>query len=169
MNVTKTYRMGLRAGKVGTVLLIVVFMAGPACAQDLQQAPFATEVAIELLSAEVIRFAQPIRIGVGERSIEYQEALVLKGQVDRAQLDSLPPSIEPFLYIGRNEYRIFQIDRDDDRRELMLTFHIRDWENLPDGASVVLTIDHGAPVRDPERFTRPGVARFSKQLIVDNR
>ena len=75
-----------------------------------------TEVRVQLLSAEITRFQRPLREGVNKRGVEYREALVLRVAVEREAFDSLPPNIEPFLYVGRNEYRVFHIDRDDQQR-----------------------------------------------------
>jgi len=149
------------------LMLAVVLCAVQSGAQVSSQKPVSPEVDIKPLSAELTRFERPIRIGPPKRAIEYQRALVFKVQVDRQQFDSLPPDIEPFLYIGGEESRIFHVDRRDDRKELILTFHIRNWEKLEDGAPIVLTIDHGAPIRDPEKFRRRGGPRFSKSMIVE--
>ncbi len=147
-------------------LSLVQFCAGQGVATRERQ----TEVEIKILSAELTRFEKPIKIGTGERAIEYQEALVLKGEVNGAAFDALPPSIEPFLYIGRHEYRMFHIDRKEKRKELILTFHIRNLQELADNAPVVLTIDHGAPLRNPKKFEgRDDLPRFSKKMIVDKR
>jgi hypothetical protein len=149
------------------LLLAVVLCAGQSGGQVSPQKLVSPEVALKPLSAEVTRFEHPIRIGPPNRAIEYQRALVFKVQVDRQQFDSLPPDIEPFLYIGPEEYRIFNIDRRDDRKELILTFHIRNWEKLVDGAPIVLTTDHGAPIRNQEKYRRLGGPRFSKSTIVE--
>jgi hypothetical protein len=151
------------------MFLTITLCAGQSCAHTASEQPISPQVGVKLLSAEVTRFDKPIRIGVGKRAIEYQEALVLKVLVDREKFDSLPPSMEPFLYIGRYEYRTFHIDRNDRRKELILTFHVRNREELEDGAPVVLTIDHGGPIRDPERFIRRDTPRFAKGMIVDKR
>ena len=127
------------------------------------------DVDVTFLSAEIIRFPAPIRLGAGPTTVTYQEALVLKLRVDRQAFDALPPSIEPYLYIGRREFRIFHIDRVESRNDLTLTFHVQNWTQLDDGAPFVLTIDHGAPVRDPGRYARVVGPRFSPSLIVDKR
>jgi len=131
-----------------------------------QQRPGPREVNFKIVSAEVTRFEKPVRIGVGKRAIEYGEALVLKLQVNRDEFDSLPPNIEPFLYIGRRDYRIFKIDRQDQSRDLVLTFHVRDWQQLEEGGLMLLTTEHGGPVRDPEKFRRREGTRYSKNLIT---
>lgn len=72
--------------------------------------------------------------------------------------------------VGRgHEYHIFAIDRQDNRRTLILTFHIRDWTELSDRGLMILTIDHGAPARNPEIFERRQGPRFDKASIVDRR
>jgi hypothetical protein len=128
-----------------------------------------TTADIQVVSAELHRFPKPIRIGVGPGAIEYQEALVLKLRADRKQLDSFPPDMQPYLYIGREEYRIFNEERNDERPDLVLTVHVRNWERLPEGAPLVLTILHGGPARNPDKFVRPGTPRLSRRLILDKR
>ena len=150
-------------------MLLFAFHGGDGAAQPPAPKPTAAEVDVTFVSAEIVRFPAPIRLPGGTRATEYQEALVLKLGVDRRAFDALPPSMEPYLYIGGREFRIFQIDRDDNRNDLTLTFHIRDWMQLAEGAPFVLTIAHGAPVRDPDRFARIVGPRFSRQLIVDKR
>jgi hypothetical protein len=146
--------------------LICAFLAEVAAGQNI---PRITEVPVKLLSAEIRKFETPIRIGSPARALEYREALVLKIAVDRDAFDSLPPDIEPYLYIGRNEYRLFHIDRTGPGKDLLLTFHVQKWEVLEDGAPIVMTIDHGAPIREPERFSRQQGQRFHKKMVVDKR
>lgn len=152
-----------------TMLMSIAIHGRDGAAQPAAPKPTTAEVDVTFSSAEIIRFPAPIRLGAGATMIVYQEALVLKLRVDRRTFDALPPSMDPYLYIGSREFRIFQIDRDDNRDDLTLTFHIRDWTQLAEGAPLVLTIDHGAPLRDPNRFARVAGPRFSRQLIVDKR
>lgn len=147
-------------------LLFLLSSPGVGYAGFQQPRPGPREVSFKILSAEETRFDKSVRIGAGKRVVEYQEALVLKLQVSREEFDSLPPSIAPFLYIGANEYRIFHIDRKDESRELILTFHVRDWRRLQDGGLMVLTTDHGGPRREPERFRAREGIRYSKRLIT---
>ena len=149
--------------RFGQVLLATLLFT---VVTNAQQRPGPREVSFKVVSAAVTRFDKPVRIGVGKRMIEYQEALALKLEVNREEFDSLPPDIEPFLYIGTSEYRVYHIDRNDDRSNLILTFHVRDWQRLQDGALMVLTTEHGGPVRNPEKFRREGGVRFSKALIT---
>lgn len=152
--------------RAGQVLLGTLLFTTATFAHTQQQKPGPREVNFRIVSGEVTRFDKPVRIGAGKRVVEYQEALVLRIQVDREEFDSLPPNIEPFLYIGTREYRIFHIDRKEDSRELLLTFHVRDWQRLQENSLMVLTTEHGGPVRDPEKFRRREGPRFSKTLIT---
>ena len=159
-------RRSNNAAPLWQVLLGTLLFTTVAFAHIEQERPGPREVNFRVVSAEVTRFDKPFRIGVGKRAIEYQEALVLKLQVNRDEFDSLPPSIAPFLYIGAREYRIFHIDRKDESRELGLTFHVRDWQRLPENALMVLTTEHGGPVREPEKFRRREGTRFNRNLIT---
>jgi hypothetical protein len=158
-------------GRFRTVLacLTWLFLAGLATGQEPPSKSRVTEVPLQLLSAEITKFNEPVHIGSQGRAIEYREVLVLKVAVDRDRFDSLPPDIEPYLYIGRSEYRAFHIDRAGQGKDLILTFHIREWDALEDGAPVVLTIDHGGPVRHSEMFSRREGPRFHKKMIIDKR
>ena len=151
------------------LLLAAVCGAQQSLARQSQRRPTLREVPLKVLSVELVRFEKPIRIGPPKRAVEYREALVLRAEVDKQTFDNLPPDIEPYLYIGEQEYRIFNIDRQDNRKELTLTFHVVNWQQLADGGAIVLTTDHGAPKNNPERFERRTVPRFNKSMITDKR
>jgi hypothetical protein len=155
--------------KLETCLFLVLLMGVLCFGQEALKDSTRKEVNLKIVSAEINRFDKPIRIGPGERAFEYQEALVLKVQVNQQEFDELPPSMEPFLYIGKNEYRIFHIDRSKSDEGLILTFHIRNWEKVEDGEPLVLTIDHGDPVRNAEKYKQRKLPRFNKKIIVDKR
>jgi hypothetical protein len=163
------HRVVLVRPEILVMFLLLALYGGNGATQPPTPRPVSPEVDVTFVSAEIIRFPAPIHLGAGPTAITYQEALVLKLRVDRRAFDALPPSMDPYLYIGGREVRIFHIDRDESRNDLTLTFHIRDWTQLTEGAPFVLTIDHGAPVRDPDRFARVVGPRFSRQLIVDKR
>ena len=118
------------------------------------------EVAFEVESLTATRFENPIRIGTGKNAVRYSEALVVRISVDQREYDGLPPDVEPFLYIADHQLHTFAIDRPQEREReqgtsrLTLTFHDREWQSLPEEAPMVLTIDHGAPIREPQRFSR---------------
>ena len=164
----RPHHLALGGSAIIVMFLLIAIHGGDSAAQPAMT-KVAPDVAVTFVSAEVTRFPAPIRLGAGTTTLAYQEALVLKLRVDRQAFDALPPSMEPYLYIGRREFRSFHIDRADNRNDLILTFHIQDWTQLDDGAPFVLTIDHGAPVRDPARFARVVGPRFSRSLIVDKR
>lgn len=151
------------------VILFLLLIASPCFGQKTLKDPDRVEVNIKIVSAEVHHFDKPIRIGPVKRAIEYQEALVLRILVDPGEFDSLPPSVDPFLYIGNNEYHIFHIDRSKGDGELILTFHIRNWEKIRDGEKIVLTTDHGDPVRNPKKYSERNLPLFNKNIIIDNR
>lgn len=159
-------RLSINPAKLGQVILATLFLTNVVLAYFEQERPRKREVNFSIVSAEVTRFDKPVRIAVGKRAIEYQEALVLKLQVNRDEFDSLPPDIEPFLYIGTSEYGIFHIDRKDESRELGLTFHVRDWQRLQENSLMVLTTEHDGPIRNPEKFRRREGTRFSRNLIT---
>lgn len=151
--------------QAGLLLMVVILFLAVAERVTAQQRVDSAEVPIRIVSAQSTRFDKPIKIGPPKRAIEYREAVVLTLEVDRDAFDSLPPSMEPFLYIGRNEYHIFAVDRQDNRRTLLLTFHIRNWTQLRDNSPMVLTIDHDAPIRNPQRFERQQGPRLNKTII----
>ena len=144
------------------MMILFLALAGRVTAQQRYDS---AEVPIKIVSAQSQRFEKPIKIGPPKRAVEYREAVVLTLEVDRDAFDLLPPNMEPFLYIGRSEYHIFAIDRQDNRKTLLLTFHIRNWTQLRDNSPMVLTIDHDAPIRNPERFERQQGPRLSKTII----
>ncbi len=121
-----------------------------------------TEVPIELVSARVESFETAIeppgpvaRSPRGDDPVRYREALVLTVEVPRRALEALPPSMQPYLYIGDVEITAFDTRLADDENRVRLTFHVPEWrQRLRRGAPMVLTIDHDAPVRDPKRYER---------------
>jgi hypothetical protein len=164
-------RRGAVARLAGALALLALMVPGwQSAAQVETAARSANEVPLEVAAADIRRLDKPIVMGVGERAVSYRETLVLTTTVDRKAMDGLPPSVEPFLYIGGREYRIFEVRRGREEGKLLLIFHIPDWKVLQDGAPMVLTIEHEAPLREPARFLRrDDVPRFDKSLITDSR
>src|SRR5688500_17334600 len=115
---------GLRVGTTGlfgsslliTVSAGVLLLSGGLCAQPSPSPPTVADV--QIVSAEVQRFAKPVLLG--PPAAAYDQALVLRLRADRKQVDAFPPSMQPVVYIGREEFRIFQEERNDERGELFL-------------------------------------------------
>jgi len=100
----------------------------------------------KIAGATVDKFERPLQTRTGR----YTQALVLQLEVDRRAWESLPPAIETFLYIGSHELRPFATELGKDR--VILTFHDPDWQSLKGGESMVLTTEHGDPLRNPQRY-----------------
>ena len=107
----------------------------------------AAELPFKIVSASVEKFERPLQ----SRKGRYEQALVLRLEADRRAWENLPPSIETFLYIGSHELRPMETELQKDR--VVLTFHDPDWQSLRGGESMVLTTDHGDPVRNPNNYT----------------
>ena len=152
-------------------LVLGALAALPGAAQP-RPARAVVEVPFKFLSAEIVRFPEPLRTA-GPKAPGLSEAFLVKVEVDPKLWSSLPPDVEPFLYVGALELRTFASDAAREGRTLTLTYWSADVEaagRTPDAAAMVLTMDHGAPVRDPGRFAeRPDVARFRKELLTDKR
>ncbi len=160
-------RSGVCRGTASPLTLVAAaVLAGPLAAQEVALRP---EVPLEIVSAEIVRFPAPIRIGVGERAVQYSEALLLTVEVAQATMDSLPPALQPFLYLARREYSIFKTAPGNAAGRLQLIFHIPDWPALEEDVPVVLTVDRGAPVRDPDRFRGRDLPRLQRATFVDRR
>ena len=116
-----------------------------------------TEVPVTLESARVTKFERAINA----RGVKYDTALVLRIVVARADYERLPFANVPLLYIGTHELRPMASDLYPD--VAILTFHDPKWEELKGGEPMVLTVEHGAPIHEPERFAdRP---RFDPGVI----
>lgn len=147
-------------------LVGLVTTAGVCPGQSFPARPSTEVPLIEVVATEVRTFERPILPPAAGDDAGYREALVLEVEVSKRAMDELPPSMQPFLYIGTREVRIFQVTQGPRPERLRLVFHVPDWQDLPDGAPMVLTIDHGAPQRHPERYReRQDLRRFDKQTI----
>lgn len=159
----------LRAGVVASMLLLMLAMIPVGYSQvDAKQKPL-TVVPFEIVSAEITRFEKPVNLSVGKRKLEYQEAVVLTLQISKKDYEALPPSIEPFLYIGDKEYRIYSVQQAQQKNRLTLTFHIRDWQEVSDQTPMVITIMQSGPIRNPEIFKELKTPVLDKKMIVDKR
>ena len=117
-----------------------------------------SEVRFEIVSATVEKFARPIPTRGGGA---YSTALALRVAVAQADLDALPPSLLPFLYIGTHELRPFLQTLERDR--VVVTFHDPNWQKLQGGEPMVITVNEGDPVNNPDRYA--GYPPFDPRII----
>lgn len=148
-----------RAPRALAILFSLVWLGcagalGAAAPEPPTQRQYVEVPLLDTVSMRIERFEKPIRVGVGEKALKYDEALVLEMEVLQRDMEALPPSMEPFLYIGAREVRIFQVTQSKRAGRLLLRFHLPEWREIQDGAPMVLTIEHGAPQREPKRFER---------------
>ena len=168
-NKTISYTVFSRARVLASLALVMLIASPAGYGQTRTSKALPTHLAFQVNSAEIIRFPKPIQLGIGKRKIEYKEALILSLDVRQKDYEALPPSIEPFLYIGSREYRIFSVQRAKTKGVLTLTFHIRDWAKIRDKSPMILTILHGEPVRNPKIFSKYKSPVFNKSIIKDKR
>lgn len=152
-------------------LALWALAAAPAATQP-RPARSAAEVPFKFVSAEAQRFEPPLQVG-GPKAPGLRQAFLVTLEVDLKTWSALPPSVEPFLYVGALELRPFKSQPSPDGRKLTIAYYSADADaglRLADEAPMVLTMEHGAPARDPKRFeTRPEGARFRKELFTDRR
>ncbi|MEO8378370.1 MAG: hypothetical protein ABI779_01780 [Acidobacteriota bacterium] len=117
------------------------------------------ELPVSILSATVQTFDPPMP----SRNGRYEQALVLRLEAERGLWESLPPSVETFLYIGTHE--LLPIATDLDRDRVVLTFHDPDWKSLQGGETMVLTVDHGDPIFDSGKYA--GYPKFDPKIISE--
>lgn len=115
------------------------------------------ELAFNILSAKIEKIDPPQRTRLGK----YDQALVLRLEVNRAEWNNLPPAIETYLYIGKHELRPFANVLDGPR--VVITFHDPQWKELDGGEPMVLTTEHADPVNHPEKYA--GYPRFDPKVI----
>jgi hypothetical protein len=126
---------------IATVLTLILGTAALA-ATDTPNA----DLPVRVLDATVTKFDRPLQTRKGR----YEQALVLRLEADLRAWESLPPSIETYLYIGSHELRPVATELEKDR--VILTFHDPDWQELKGGERMVLTTRHGDPLRNPEGY-----------------
>jgi hypothetical protein len=152
-------------------LAVAALMALPAAAQP-RSARSAAEVPFRFVAAESVRFDPPLLVN-GPKSPGLRQAFLVTLEVDPKTWSALPPSIEPFLYVGTLELRPFKSEPSKDGGKLVITYYSEDAEaglRAADDAPLVLTMEHGAPSREPQRFAaRPEGARYRKELFTDRR
>ena len=159
----------VRAISLASLFLLMLALSPTGHSQtEAKQIPL-IHVPFEIISAEIKRFERPIDLSVGKRKLEYQEAVVLTLQISKKNYEALPPSIAPFLYIGAKEYRIYSVQQAQAKDMLTLTFHIRDWQEVSDKSPMMITINHGEPIRNPKIFEKLKSPLLNKKSFVDKR
>lgn len=137
---------------VAVVLLIAATSAG---AQPAERGPRATEVPFEFVSAQVKNFPKPLRFGAGPRAVELKQALLIRVRVRESAYEALSPDIDPRLYIGRREFRVFDVEGGGENRDLLtITYYSKDLRPPAVGAPMVITTRHGRPVHEPRSYER---------------
>lgn len=132
--------------------------------------PVATEVPFTVVSAGQTRFAQPLQLG-GPRGTRAErpldQAYLIRVEVPVAAYDALPPSIEPFLYIGRLELRTYSVERSEKGKTLFVTYYLPgavDVGGFEIGAPMVITTEHGRPLREASLYrSRADLPMFQAQ------
>lgn len=145
---------------IGFLALTTMMCASaPTTAQTTARPPRVdrTEVPFRIVTAEVQRFERALP----RRKGEYREALVLRIEAAVADYEALQPAKEAFLYVGRHELRPFEFQWGKER--VIVTFHDPEWRELRGGEPMVLTTEHGEPLRNPEKFSQ--APRFERRLI----
>ena len=141
---------------IGMLAMASVMCSATAQPPDSPRKDRKSEVPFRITSAAVQRFGQeqPSRKG------PYREALVLVIEASVADYEALPPSIEAFLYIGDHELKPLKFEWG--REHVLVTFHDPRWRDLR-AAPMVLTIEHGEPIRNPQRYA--DYPKFDPRII----
>jgi hypothetical protein len=123
------------------------------------QQPPPLDPTVQGVELRMRKFDKPLRVGYGKEARFYSEALEIRLTVT----PYLERGIEPFLYIGDIELRGHETVRRSDG--LTLVFYAFEPEKLREGACIILTTDHGAPLRKPA-LQRDCPFRFSWRNIL---
>ncbi len=147
---------------VGLTGLSVLALAAVSAAQP-QTAR--ADVPFHVVSVEVVGFPKPLQTAPGVDA-GLTRAFFVNVEVRTKDYDALPPSIEPFLYIGGRELRTYEIDRSGPSDILRITYFSADTTLPADGLPMSLTIEHMRPARDPAYYTgRANVVRFTRDWL----
>lgn len=155
------------ARRIALVLLAVLAacLAATATAQ-VRPAPV-RDLGFDVVSAGAARLARPLQLGgprLSRTERRIDQVYLVRVAVSAAAYDALPPSIEPFLYIGAQELRTYAIERPVKGDRMLVTYYVEgDGAALARevGAPMVLTIEHGRPQRDQARYRlRTDLPRF---------
>lgn len=139
-------------------LALTLTLASAAFAADPPPAQ-PRELAFKVLDAKVEKIDPPQRTRRGK----YDQALVLRLEVDRAEWNKLPRASETLLYIGTHELPPFANVLDGPR--VVITYHDPNWQDLKGGEPMVLTTRHGDPLVNPDRYK--DYPRFDPAIITE--
>ncbi len=154
-------------------MVLVGFWLAPALAQayykpDPVYTPEIRIALMRLITFQPTREQRMASLKRGEHKVEYHEALVLPVEIEQAQFRAMPPNANPMLYIGDFRYRVKGAGISEPGVNL-LEFHISNWEQLAEGAPIILTVWPGGPRAEPRAFTHITPPRFHHDQIVDKR
>lgn len=164
MNTLRIAAIGIMTIASTLCLLAALAQAQPRPQRERVELPF------QVLSAEQARLEKPLRFrAAGGKTVSLREAFFVRLQVSAADYSAMSGDMEPFLYIGRYELRPFAVEPQREGRTLTLTYYSREAppvDILRADAPMVLTLDHGAPQRDPERYRRrTDLPRFKTEWL----
>jgi len=163
-NLFNRIRIGYRQLIGLSVGLLLGVGQGAMASYSLPKLPIEAVISAELLSFDL----PPVEGGV---SLRYNEALVLKLEVDMLKyyyLDSIWLNRPILLYVGQlvmgevNGKLIRETNR------LQLTYHIVDWDQLEEGAPMILAKGGRTRLSAPD-YIDNNTPYFSKSMIVDKR
>lgn len=142
------------------LLIALVLLSGEyAAGQRLAISRLSLSPVIRDVKMRIVEFDKPRRLGYGEGAREFTKALEVRLEVGHYD----ERNIEPFLYIGKMEIRGHQIIRH--RDEITKIFLVPDFEKIPDGAAIILTNDHGRPIRD-EKMRAAAKFRYYRKDVL---
>lgn len=149
------------------VAALLLFAATLVGAQPVERGPRATELPFELVSAQVSDFPEPLRFGAGARAVELKQAMLVRVRVRKSAYEALPPGIDPRLYIGQREFRVFDVDDGGGNRDLLtIIYYSKDLRPPVRGAPMVITTRHGHPVHEPRSYEqRRDLPRFGQDPV----
>lgn len=114
---------------------------------------------VRSIKLRIVDFEKPRRKGYGEGAVTFTRALEIRLEVGPYQ----EMGVEPFLYLGTREVRGHEIERKPDG-SMTKIFLDPKFEELREGDSIILTNDHGRPIRD-EAMRARAKFRFSRKFV----
>lgn len=164
--------MTIRHLALSLAATLALLLPGALSAQTAPLKRVASEVPFTVVSTRNVRFPKPLQLN-GPRTPRSEKGLesafLVRVEVAAAQYDGLPPSMEPFLYIGRRELRTYAVERPRGGKTLFVTYYLPDTADATTfeiGAPMVITIEHERPIREAERYRgRSDLKTFQVQWL----